>query len=89
MFREQFATGDDARLAKRRQAHGLCRIELWVLECSKPRDAIYESRRELQSVDIDLIAQHDLDRIGKLALDWWLLAATGRQRSPRLVVLFR
>src|SRR5271165_132052 len=39
MFREQLSTGDDARLAERRQAHGLPRIEFGVLERSKSCDA--------------------------------------------------
>ena len=89
MFREQLGTGDDAWLAERRQAHGLRRIELGVLERGQPCDAVHQRRRKLRPVDVDLIAQHDLDRVGKLALDRRFLAAAGRRRGPWLIVLFR
>jgi len=45
-------------------------------------NAVHESRRELRSVDMDLIAQHDLDRARKHTFDWWFLTAAGRQRGP-------
>jgi hypothetical protein len=89
MFREQFGTGDDAWLAECRQAHGLCRIELRVLECGQSCDAVHENRRELRSVDIDLISHHDLGRARKHPLDWWFLAAAGWQRGPGFILFFR
>ena len=45
--------------------------------------------RKLRSIDVDLIAQHDLDRVRKRALDRWFLAPPGRRCSPRLVILVR
>ena len=78
VFREQLSTRDDARLAKRRQAHCLCRIELRVLECSQPCDAVHQDWWEVRPVDVDLITQHDLNEFGKHALDRWFFAAAGR-----------
>jgi hypothetical protein len=89
MLREQLGTGNDARLAERWQAHGLRRIELGVLECGEPCNAVHKSSRQPRAIDVDLIAQHDLDRVGEFALDRWLLAAPGRERGPRLILLFR
>src|SRR5580700_8965647 len=56
VFREQLSTRDNPWLAKRGQAHGLRRIELGILECSQPHDLGHERRRELRSIDINLIA---------------------------------
>src|SRR5271165_2732763 len=78
VFREQLDTRDDAWLAKRRQAHCLCRIELRILECGQPCDAVHQGWREVRPVDVDLITQYDLDQIGKRALDRWFFAAAGR-----------
>jgi hypothetical protein len=88
MFREQFGTGDDAWLAECRQAHGLCRIELRVLECGQSCDAVYENRRELRSVDIDLISQHDLGRARKQTLLHREGRRPARSRADRAHGLF-
>ena len=82
VLREQLGTRDDAWLAECRQSHRLRRVELRVLECGQPCDAVHQARRELRPIDVDLIAKHDLDRLREVAPRSGVLCCGGTVMRP-------
>jgi hypothetical protein len=87
MIGEQFAAGDHTRLAVRRQAHGLGRVERWVLEGRQPREPGHEGRRQDGAVDIDLIAQDEIDLFRHRLGHRRVLGAARRRRRPGLGIV--
>ena len=85
VVRMKLSTRDDARLAEHWQPHGLRAIELWVLKCRDPDELGHHRRRQARTVDIDLIAKHDIDVLGHRFLGGLRLASSRRCHLPRLV----
>lgn len=86
VVRVVFGTRDHARLVVGRQPHGLRLVELWILERRDTQQSIAKLRGQSFLGDIDLIAEHEVDRRGQFPGERRLAGATRRWRGPRLLV---
>lgn len=53
-------TCDDPRFVVGRQAHRLCLVEFWILECSESEQLVSESRDQRLFGDVDLVTKNQL-----------------------------
>ena len=58
VLRKFLGTGDDARLVVGRQAHRLRLVELGILKCGQPDEAIVQTGWQRIFGDVDLIAEN-------------------------------
>jgi hypothetical protein len=72
---EVLATGDDTRLAKGGKPHGLRLVELWVLKCRNPENAIDHRRRQSLFFYVYEIRARDRDRFRERAFYWEVCSA--------------
>ena len=77
-----FGTGDDARLVVGRQAHRLRLVELGILKCSQPDQAIAQTGRQRVLGDIDLIAENQLEAFGQRPGERRFCSAARGRRGP-------
>lgn len=62
---EIIAARDHTRLPVSRQTHCLRLIELWILECGQPKQAIEHRGRQVFLFDVDEICTNDLNAFRK------------------------
>ena len=67
---------NDPGLVIGRQAHGLCLVELGILETGDAQHSIPKSRSQTISPNVDLVAEDQFQRARKLADNWRLLSTT-------------
>ena len=74
---------DDSRRAPGGEAHGLRPVELGILERRQAHQPGDDAGREVLLRDVDAVAEHDLDRIGKGAGHRRRAGPARRLRLPR------
>ena len=67
MFRKIFATTDDARLAKRGQAHSLRLIEFRILKSGQTDQTVAQGWRQIGLGNLDLITEHQFNLLREWA----------------------
>ncbi len=82
VFRSVLRAMDDARLAEGGQPHCLRPVEFWILEGSQSHQAVAQPRREILFSNVDLIAEHQFERLGQRPLDRWFLPPTRGRSGP-------
>ena len=87
-MREVLCASDDARRAVGRKSQRLSLVELRVLERRKPQQPVAQPGRQALLGDVDLVAEHQLDRLREHACDGrhrW--ASRGRQAPGLMLVI--
>ena len=62
-MRVVFGAGDDARLVVSGEPHRLRSVELGILKCRQTQKAVPQGRMESILSDVDLIAEHEFNRL--------------------------
>ena len=88
MLRIELGARDNPRLAECWQPHGLCAIELRVLERCQTNKLRNQSRREFFPVNVNLIGKHYPDAAWYRGLNALRRGAARRRHLPRLVGMF-
>ena len=74
---------DDSPLVPGGEAHGLRAVELGILKRRQAHQPGDDAGREVMLRDVDTVAEHNLDRLGKGAGHRWSAGPARRRRLPR------
>jgi hypothetical protein len=87
VMREVLSTGDDARCAIGRKPQRLGLVERGILERRKPQQPVAQPGRQAVLGDVDLVAEHQLDRLRQRTRDRQHRGASRGRQAPGLVLV--
>jgi hypothetical protein len=85
VVRMKFRTRDDPWLAKGRQSHGLCAIELRILEGCEAYQSCCHRGWQIGSINVNLIGDNDADFVREVNTERLRRPAPRRSHAPWLV----
>src|SRR3981081_453054 len=88
MTRMKFGTGNDPRLAEGWQPHGLCAIELRILECCQANKPCRHGGWQLGPINVDLIGDDNADLVRQESTNRSGFPAPRGRHAPRLTGIF-